>query len=140
MTPSHPNQGRSVFCLALDGWPKRTIFGNLSSFICRSCPSHLNLYFVIALESGIEPHFSYSLLFEIWSVSQVPRTFHRQFLWKTSIKSSSTFQSAHASEPFLNTVINRPSNILVLVCGRVLLFFQTFLIVKKHLELWLLYF
>ena len=30
-----------------------------------ACPSHLNLSLIIALERGIEPNFSYSLLFEI---------------------------------------------------------------------------
>ena len=71
---SHARQGQPPFYLALDGWLKRTIFGNLSTFICRMCPNHLNLSFIIALESGTEPHFSYSLLFVIRSVSQVPRT------------------------------------------------------------------
>ena len=51
--------------------------GNPSPFICRTYPSHLILSFIIALESGIEPHFSYSLLFEMLSVSRVPRTIRR---------------------------------------------------------------
>ena len=77
MTTSRPNHRRPAFHLALDGCPKRTIFGNLSSFIPSTCPSHINLSFIIALESGIEPHFSYSLLFEIWSISRTPRTIRR---------------------------------------------------------------
>ena len=89
MTSSQPRQGRPAFRVAPDGWPKRTLFGNLSSFIRRTWPSHLNLSFIIAPESGIEPHFSYNLLFEIRSVSRVPRTIRRQFLWKTSSKFSS---------------------------------------------------
>ena len=87
MTSSQPRQGRPAFRIAPDGWPKRTIFGNLSSFIRRTWLSHLNLSFIIALESGIEPHFSYSLLLEIRSVSRVPRTICRQFLWKACLVS-----------------------------------------------------
>ena len=115
MTSSHPRQGWPAFRLTADGWPKRTIFGNLSSFIRRTWPNHLNLSFIIALESRIEPHITYSLLFEIRSVSRVPRTIRRQFLWKTSSKFSSAFRSAHASEPYLTTVITVASNILILV-------------------------
>ena len=115
MTSSQSRQGRLAFRVAPDGWPKRTIFGNLSSFIRRTWPSYLNFSFIIALESGIEPHFSYNLLFEIRSVSWVPRTIRRQFLWKTSSKFSSAFRSAHASEPYLTTVITVASNILILV-------------------------
>ena len=95
----------------------RTIFGNLSSFIRTTCSSHLNLSFIIALESGIEPHFSYSLLFEIRSVSRLLKTIRKQFLWKTSSKSSSSFCGAHASEPYLTTEITVASNILILVCS-----------------------
>ena len=36
----------------LDGSPKRTIFGNLLSFIQRIYPSYLNLYLIIAFKSG----------------------------------------------------------------------------------------
>ena len=104
MTSSQPRQGRPAFRVAPDGWPKRTIFGNMSSFIRRTWPSHLNLSFIIAPESRIEPHFSYNLLFEIRSVSRVPRTIRKQFLWKISSKLSSAFRSAHASEPYLTTV------------------------------------
>ena len=82
-TSSHPNRGRPDFRLALDCWPKRTIFGNLSSFIHRTGPSHLNHSHIIALETGLEPHFSYSQLFEIRSVKRVPKTIRRQLLWKT---------------------------------------------------------
>ena len=74
MISLNPRGGRPAFCLVLDGWPKRTLFGNLPSFIHRTCPSHLYFSFIIALESGIEPQFLYSLLFEIWSVSRVSRT------------------------------------------------------------------
>ena len=131
MTSSQPRQGRPAFRVAPDGWPKRTIFSNLSSFIRRTWPSHLNLSFIIAPESGIEPHFSYSLLFEIRSVSRVPRTIRRQFLWKTSSKFSSAFWSVHASEPYLTTVITVASNILILVCRLIFLFFQTFFNCEK---------
>ena len=131
MTSSQPRQGRPAFLVAPDGWPKKTIFGNLSSFIRRTWLSHLNLSFIIAPESGIEPHFSYNLLFEIRSVSRVPRTIRRQFLWKTSSKFSSAFRSAHASEPYLTTVITIASNILILVCMLIFLFFQTFFYCEK---------
>ena len=80
MTSSHSNRELPAFCLALDGWSKRTIFGNLPSFISRTCPSHLNLSLTIALESVIEPHFLSNLLFQIPSVSRVPKTICRQFL------------------------------------------------------------
>ena len=124
MTSSHPNRGRPALRLALDGWPKRTIFGNFSSFIRGTCPGHLNLYLIIALDSGIEPHFSYWLLFEIRSVSRVSRTIRRQ--WKTSSISSSAFWSTQVSEPYLTTVIAVASNNLVLVSRLTFLFFQTF--------------
>ena len=61
--PLNTRWGRPSFFLVLDGWPTRTVFGNLSSFIRRTWPSYLNLFFIIALESGIEPHLSYNLLF-----------------------------------------------------------------------------
>ena len=124
MTSSHPR--RSAFRLALDGWPKRTIFGNLTSFIRRKYPSHTNPS-PIALKSGIEPRFSCNLLYETQSVRKISR----QFLWKTSSKSPSAFQSAHASEPYLTTVITVISNILTLVCRLIFLFFQAFLTVRK---------
>jgi hypothetical protein len=57
-------------------------------------------------------------------VSRVPRTISEQFLWKTYSKSSSAFRSAHASEPYLTTVITVAFNILVLVCRLIFLFFQ----------------
>ena len=79
------NWERTALRLALDGWLKMTIFGNLSSFIRRRGPSHLNLYLLIALESEIEEHFSHSLLFDIRSVSRVPKKnplqFFRVFLY-----------------------------------------------------------
>lgn len=59
----YPIQERPTFRLALDRWPKSSIFGNLSSFICKIWPSHLNLSFNIALKSGITINFLYSLLF-----------------------------------------------------------------------------
>ena len=74
LVSSQPNWGRAAFPLALDVWPKGTIFGNMSSFVSRTGPSHLNLSLIVALESGIEPPFSYSLLFEKQSVSWIPRT------------------------------------------------------------------
>ena len=106
MTSSHPRRGQPAFRLALDGWPKRKIFGDLTSFNHRTCPSHLKLSFTIALESGIEP------------------------------PSSSTFRSTHASEPYLTTVITVPSNILILVCKLIFLLFRTFFFTgkKKHPE------
>jgi hypothetical protein len=76
---SHPRRRRPSFRLALDGWPKRKIFGNMSSFIHTKYSNHLNLSFIIAQEHGIEPHFLHSPLFEIRSVRWVPRTIHRQF-------------------------------------------------------------
>jgi len=69
MTSSHPNQGRHVLCLALGGRPIGKFFGYLSSVMCRVCPSHLNIYLIINLESGIESNFSYNLLFEVRSVN-----------------------------------------------------------------------
>jgi len=125
MTTSHPRRRRPAFRLTLYGWQKRKIFGNLSSFIRRTWPSHLNLSFIIALESEIEPHSLQSLLFELRAVRRVSRTIRRQFLWKTYCKSSYAFQSAHFSEPYLTTVITVPSNILYYVCRLIFLFFQT---------------
>ena len=52
-----PKRRRPAFRSAQHGWPKRTIIGNLSSFILGTCPSYLNLSLIIALKSGIEPHF-----------------------------------------------------------------------------------
>ena len=135
MTSSYTRRGKPDFRLALDGWQKRTIFGNLSCLIRGTCSSHLNLLSIIALDSGIEPHFSYSRLFEIQSVSRVPRTIHRQFLWKTSSKSPSTFRGTHTSEPCLTTVITVASNILILVCRHIFLFFQTCFNFKTALSL-----
>ena len=132
MTSSHPRRGRRAFRVAPDGWPKRRIFGSLSSFIHRTWLSQPNLSFIIALESGIEPHFSYSLLFEKRSVRWVPRTIHRQFLWKTSSKFPFDFRSILASESYLTIVTTVTSNILFLVCRLIFLFFQTFSTVKKH--------
>jgi len=66
--------------------------GNLSSCIRKTSPSHFILCLIIALESWIEPHFSYSLLFEIQSVSRAPIKICRQFLWKTSSNPSSVFE------------------------------------------------
>ena len=132
MTSSRPNRGRLAFYLSLHGWPKWTIFGNLSSFIRWTCPSHLNLSLITALKSWIEPRFPYSLPFEMRSVSRVPRTITRQFLWKTSSKSSSAFRSTHDWELCLTSVITGASGILILACRLVFLFFQTFLTLKKH--------
>ena len=123
---SYHNCNLLVFRLALDDWPKRTIFGSLSSFIHGMCLFPLNLTFAITLESGIEPYFSYNLLFEIQSVSRVPRTIRRQFLRKTFSKSSCAFRSAHASESYFTIVVTVASNILILVCRLIFLFFQTF--------------
>jgi len=77
--PSSPVWGRPAFHLALDGWPTWTIISNLSSFIRRKCPSHLNFSLIVALESMIEPCFSYSLFFEVRPVS-MPKTMRRKFL------------------------------------------------------------
>ena len=126
MTSCHSRRGRPAFRSALDGWPKRTIFGNLSSFIHTTCPSHPNLSFIIALERRIEPYFSYNLLFDIWSVSQVPIKIRRQFLWKPFSKFSSAFRGGHTSEQYLTTVITVASNILIMVCRLIFLFFQAF--------------
>ena len=77
-----PRRGRPAFPLAIDGWPERTIFGNLSSFNRRTCPSHLNLSFIIALKRRIKPHFSYSILYEIRSVRRVPEKSEGNFSGK----------------------------------------------------------
>ena len=98
MTSSNPKRGTPAFDLALENWLKRSFYGNLSSFFRRTCPSHLSLSVIIALESGILSHFSQKLLFEIRSVSRVPRRVRRQFIWNISSKSSSYFRNAHASE------------------------------------------
>jgi hypothetical protein len=82
---------RPIFRLSLDGWPKRAIFGNMFGNVQRKFPNNFNLPLIVALDKGLEPYFSYSLLFEIRSVSQVPNTIRKQFLWETSIKSSSIF-------------------------------------------------
>ena len=103
----------------------------MSFFICRTYPSHLDLSFIIVLEGEFEPPFSYSQQFKMRSVSRVPRTIRRQFLWKTSSKSSSASGSAPASEPYLTTVITIPSNILILVCRLIFLFFKTFFLTEK---------
>ena len=84
---SHPIQGRPTFRLALGGWLTRTIFVNRSSLICRTWPSHLNLSVIIALENAIKPHFSYSLLFKIWSVKRTPK------------KSTDNFSGKHLGNP-----------------------------------------
>ena len=113
MISSHPNKRRPFFRLALDGWPTETIFGLLSYLIRITCPSHLNLSLITALERRIEPHFSHNQLLEILSVSWVPKTIRWQFFWKRSSEFSSAFQSTHASEPYLTTVITVASNILI---------------------------
>ena len=69
--PFTPDRGRPAFLLVLDGWPIRTIFGNLSSFIRRTCPNHLTLSFIIALESGIETHFVQTT---VWNTISQPGT------------------------------------------------------------------
>ena len=109
---------------------EKHIHGNLSSSICRICPSQLNHSFIIALESGI--YFLDSLLFEIRRVSRVPGTIRWQFLWKTSSKFSSAFRSTHASKPHLIIVNTVLSNFLIFVCSLIFLFFQAFLTVEKH--------
>ena len=135
MTSSYRKRGRPTFRLVLYAWPKRTICGNLTSFIYRTCPRHLNLSVIIALKCWFEPHFLYSLLFEIRSVSQVTRTISRPYIWKTSSKSLSAVRSAHTSEPYLTTVIILPSNIQIIICRIIFLFFQTFSTVKNFLSL-----
>ena len=132
MTSSHPRWGRPAFRVAPNSWPKRTIFGNLSSFIRRMWLSYLNLSFIIEPESWIEPYFSYNLLFEIRSVSRVPRTICSQFLWKTSSKFSFDFWSAQASEPYLTTVITVAFNITILFWRLIFLFFWTFFSCEKN--------
>jgi hypothetical protein len=51
--------------------------------IRKTCLGHSILSFITALQSGIGLRFSYSLLFDIWSVKRVPSIIHGQFLWKT---------------------------------------------------------
>ena len=118
-----PIQGNHDFRSALDVWPLRTTYGNLSSFTCRTWTSYLNLSVIIAPEAWIEPHSLFSLMFEIWSVSRVPKTICTQFLGKTSSKPSSIFRSANASGPYLTTVITLASIILVLAHRLTLLVF-----------------
>ena len=57
VTSYHRVGERRAFCFALDGWPTWVIFGNISCFFCKTCPNHIMLSLIIALESGIEPHF-----------------------------------------------------------------------------------
>jgi hypothetical protein len=96
------------------------------------CPSHLNLSLIIAIESWIEPYCLCSLLFKIRTVKLEPKIIRRQFLWKTYIKSSSAFRGALVSEPYLTTVINVASNILVLTRKGIFTFLKAFLTLKKH--------
>ena len=128
-----------LFRLALDGWPKRTIFGN-QPLNRRTCPSHLNFSLIIAIGSWIEPRFSYSLLFEIRSVKQVPKRIYWHFLWKTANRSSSVFRSAHVLETCLNTVIIIAPNSLILVHSFIFLFFWKNFNCEKYLGPWLFYF
>ena len=83
------------------------LFGPLSSFFCKRCPGRLNLSFVTALESGIEPIFLRSLLFEIWPVARTPKTNFGQFLLKTFIKSFKGFRSIHNSQSYLTTIMTK---------------------------------
>ena len=124
-----------VFCLVQDGWLTRWIFDILSSFICRTCPSNLNLSLIITIESGIVQHVSYCLQFEIRSVRRVPKTIFKQFLWKISNKFSSVFQSTQDYEPYLTAVTPIDSNILFLIRRLISLFFQTFITCRKILGL-----
>ena len=127
----HPRRlGQPAFCLALDGCPKRTTFGNPSSFIHRTLPSHLNLSFIIAQENGIQSHFSYSLLFKILSGSQKKSV--GKFSQKYLVNLHLNFRSAHASEPYLITFITVPSNFPILGCTLIVLLFQTFFLTVKN--------
>ena len=80
MTSFHSIRGRLVFCSVPDGWQRGTIFGNLTSFIRKRCPSHLNISFFITLRSGMEPYF---LFCDIPAVKRVPRTLCRELLLST---------------------------------------------------------
>ena len=94
----------------------------------RNVSHHISL--IIALESRIEPHFSYSLLFEIRSVSRVPKSICRPFFWKTSAffrSPLSIFQSTHASKPFLTSTIIVAFNILISICKLIFLPFRFFI-------------
>ena len=88
---------------------KTTNFGNMSSYIRETWPSHLNFSFIIALESGMTPHFSYSLLFYI-----------------RSVKYTSGFQSTDVSEPNKTTVATVTSSTPKLVHRLIFLFFKLF--------------
>ena len=57
------------------------------------------------------------------TVRWVPKIISRQFLWKTSNKSTSVYRSAQVSEPYLTTVITVASNNLIFARR---LFFRTF--------------
>nr|CAG4635687.1 EOG090X0C0Q [Artemia franciscana] len=55
------------------------MFDNLSSFICRTCPSHLNLFLIIALEAGLNHSFRTAYCFNeenVWHLCSWVRT-HR---------------------------------------------------------------
>jgi hypothetical protein len=65
-----PNWELPIFCVALDGCPTRMTCGNLSSFVRRTCPIHLNLFLIVTLDSDIGPIFGVNLLFEIQSDDQ----------------------------------------------------------------------
>ena len=124
-TSSHPILGQPAFCLALDTRLTRMISDNLSSLTCRTCPGHLTVSCNIDPESRIEPHFSFSLLFDKQSVCWAHKTVLKQFLWK-NLENPPPF----LERPGLRTILDRChicsfqySN---LVFWLIFLLFQTF--------------
>ena len=61
-TFSHPIWGQPAFILALDSLSRRISVGNISTFLCKMCPSNFILSLIIAIETGIKPNCWYSLL------------------------------------------------------------------------------
>ena len=112
---------RPAFALTLDGRPKWKIFSNLPYLIRRTRPSHLNLFLIIAIERETEQHISHSLLFQILSVSRVPKTICRQIsleFFFASMLQSHIMSSYHCHITITShiTVIIIASNVLILVC------------------------
>ena len=74
MIYSHPTRGGPVFCLALGGWSKTTIFGKSVILHPHKVSYHLNPSLIIVLESeGKEPTLSYSLLLKYIQSNGFPK-------------------------------------------------------------------
>ena len=105
---TRPTQSRTT-CL-----PFSPLWDNLSSFIRRFCHGYLNLALIIILENGTEPHFRTAYCLKYCQSTGFTKQFVGNFSGK-HVANLSVFQSAHASEPYLSTVITVASNILILV-------------------------